>query len=200
MSEKGLRFLRRFVALSVGFAAAWLSIAALLHALGLSPPLQYASSSFSFLLDLSDAPAPVRLAWGSGMAVVCMASLLLIWLGFTRSKEDRVKRVVLRNSGLNGFPGNGQVTYALESLRNLVAHTLEQDPDIREAHPKVRMKKHGIMLDCRLMLNPRAQLPDVLGRVRPLLRDVVESHTGIPVEQMNFDAQLSPVRTNNRVA
>ena len=201
-----IRFLHTLWRLAVGLVGALLlfgGLALLAHALDALDPIRvvWGGGGMALTLDLTEYTMRVRWLWAAAAVGWIVVGLLLVWLALARTTEQREKSQRVRLSGhtRNGLYGSGEVTVSMRSLYALVVHAAERDPAIREADPVLKLRRDGWHLNCRLVVTPEAEIPEVAGRLKPTLADTLERHTGLPVAQTDLDIQLFALDARTRV-
>ena len=202
MNLRLLHTLWRLVVALVGLLLAAGGAAVLGHALDALGPLRLAGGrGLALALDLTAYPMGARWGWAAVALGVLLAGIALLGLAFARTAEqrERSRRVRLSGRARNGLYGSGEVTVSMRSLYALVVHTAERDPAVREAAPVLRLRRDGWHLACRLVVTPDAEIPEVASRLKPLLAEALERHTGLPVVATDLDIQLFALDAHTRV-
>ena len=169
-----------------------------LHALEVVGPVKGRGAGFTFNFDLGEETFRTTLGWIGGSLLAMLAGLLLLLLAVARAAESG-KQIVLNSQVDKGLYGGGQVTVSVQSLRALVAYTAEKVEGIRETVPRIRLRRDGWHIDCRVVLQPDLPLPDVTARIKKALLEAVEYHTGLPVARVNIAAQLKAIDADKRI-
>ncbi len=202
MNLRLLHTLWRLVVALVGLALVAGGVVVLAHALDALGPLRLVGGGgLALALDLTEYPLRQRWLWAAGGLGVLLTGVGLLGLALARTAEqqERSRRVRLSGHTRNGLYGSGEVTVSMRSLYALVVHTAERDPAVREAAPVLRLRRDGWHLACRLVVTPDAELPAVASRLKPLLAEALERHTGLPVVATNLDVQLFALDARTRV-
>ncbi|GIV60490.1 hypothetical protein GQ464_007915 [Rhodocaloribacter litoris] len=196
--ENALELLRRLLVALLG--GLWLAAGVLvfLHAMEMTGPVVWVRGGFTLVLNLAEQPFGTVLTWAALAVWAILAGLLLLALALMRV-ADEGRRIVLRGTAPNGFYGGGQLTVAQRSLEALAAYTAERVDGVREARPRLRLRRKGWHIACRVTLAPDAALPDVSTRLKTALHDAIEHHTGLPVARVDIDAQLHAIDAHRRV-
>ncbi len=189
--EKIIRGLHRFISVFAGMILLFLGTSLAVIASGAVNDINFEWESFALSFEPATLPFMTILGWvaiGTGIALVGM---LTIFVGFKRIKKT--PRIVVSGADTNGMVGGGQVTVSTRSIEALTHYVAEKIPGVREVAPIIRIKKQGLFVDCRVVLTPDSSIPEVSTNLKNALKHSLEQHTGIPVSQVNIDAQLDAI-------
>ena len=202
MPTPALQFLWRAVVFATGLALLVAGLAVLAHSLDATGPLRAAlGGGLAAELDLTGLPLRSRWVWAAGALALALTGFLVSVLALSPTTEQREqsKRVRLTGHKQTGLYGSGEVTVSIRSVYALVVHTAERDPAVREADPRLRLRRSGWHLTCRVVVTPDAELPAVAARLKTLLSDALERHTGLPVVRTDLDMRLFSLDAHRRV-
>ena len=197
-----LSLLWRIVVALAGLLLVVGGLALLAHSLDAAGPMRAAiGDGLTLGLDLSALPLRQRWVWAAAALALTLTGVLLVALAVaqTSDQRERSQRVRLTGHSRNGLYGSGEVTVSMRSLYALVVHTAERDPSVREASPTLKLKRGGWHVGCRLVVTPDSEIPAVATRLKPVLADTLERHTGIPVVRTDLDVQHFSLDARTRV-
>lgn len=206
MRETFLRGVWRALVFLLGLVLLAGSVYVLLHAVGAAPPLYYSAPQSGPLqeralvlgFNLGGQPTFIGVRWIIGSVVGALLGLGLLALALAR-RRGVGRQVVLRGHDQERAYGGGRLTVSMRSVRALVALEAERVEGVREAHPRLRLKRKGWQVDCDLALAPSASLPEVARTLKPRLQEALEHHTGLPVARVNIESRLGLKDAHRRI-
>jgi uncharacterized alkaline shock family protein YloU len=157
--------------------------------LGYLPPLTLEGPGFSLTFGLSNLDWRERLLWSSGSLLILVVGLLLLRMEL-RGMRRKPQAVVLKGPREGREIGDGQVTVGLRGLRALVCYTAEEVEGVVEAAPRLELGRKGWKVDCQVAVAKEVSVPEMSNAMKQKLGDVLEHHTGMPVERVDIAVQL----------
>ena len=206
MNESVLRFFWRALPILLGALLLVGGAYVLLHAAGVAAPIRFGhlpgeaepGSPFLLFLDLQALPLKFGLLWMLAGAGAVLLGGALAALGLARVRGEG-QQIVLRGRDGSALYGGGRVTVSLKSLLALITNVAERTNGVREARPRLRLRRSGWHLDCIVSISPAVPIPDVARSLAPRLQEALEHHTGLPVAHVNINGQLGLVGAERRV-
>jgi uncharacterized alkaline shock family protein YloU len=181
--------MRRLLSMVDGLALVAGGILLGVAALGYLPPLTLDGPGLSLTFGLSDLDWQERLIWSSGSLLILVLGLLLVRMEL-RGMRRRPQAVVIRGPRDGREIGDGQVTVGLRGLRALVCYTAEEVEGVVEAAPILQLGRKGWKVDCQVAVAKEVSVPELSNQMKQKLGDVLEHHTGMPVERVDIAVQL----------
>jgi Asp23 family, cell envelope-related function len=162
--------------------------AVVLVALGLAPPAALAPAPwFADRLAPFAGLDPVAWGWtvGVGLALVLLGLLVLVLELRPGPREE--PRLTLKRDGL------GTVTVTRSGVRQVVEREAGRVAGVVEARARVQEGDRGLRVDCRVAVDPAADIPAVTEAVQARVKAAVEHAVGRPVAEVRVDAQVEPL-------
>jgi hypothetical protein len=162
--------------------------AVLLVALGLAPPAALAPAPwFADRLAPFAGLDPASWGWtvGVGLALGLLGLLVLVLELRPGPREE--PRLTLKRDGL------GTVTVTRSGVRQVVEREAGRVAGVVEARARVQEGDRGLRVDCRVAVDPAADLPAVTEAVQARVKAAVEHAVGRPVAEVRVDAQVEPL-------
>ncbi len=117
-----------------------------------------------------------------------LAILIGLALLIAELRQERQPRTItIRQDGL------GTVTVRAASVRDLIAYTTAQLPEVLQVQPEIESTSRGLQIRCRTALTPEASIPQVSADLQARIKQAVEQHLGMKVAQVAVQAQLEPL-------
>ncbi|MDI3269552.1 MAG: alkaline shock response membrane anchor protein AmaP [Bacillota bacterium] len=163
------------------FSLAFVSLGALLLALGWSKPMEGVQE---VLLSSSG-----RVVLGMVATIFFGVSVRLLWFAFRRPQRYRA---VVHQGDL------GEVRITLEAVENLVQRVARGVQGVREVKPAVARGERGLEVYLRLWVAPDVNIPRLADLLRQEIRRYVEDVVGVEVVQV--DLSVENITSENRRA
>lgn len=177
----------RLVTVVVLLATGTAAVLLVLLATGLVPVTRLATGAWSATV-LAPIPAlqGAALAWtvAIGIAGAILAALLLALE--IRSLTRPAPRLVLSEGT------SGRVSVTIDSLRELSTREALEIAGVRDARARVRANGTGVHIDCGVVVDGVAPLPQLAGEVQRRVATRLEHAIGEPIAAVSVAAQLTP--------
>lgn len=154
-------------------------------------PGAYAETAVGLWLTSFARMQPTPTVITAAVAVVLIGACLLLLIAELRP-ERRTRTITVREDGL------GIVTVRAESVRDLIAYTTANMPEVLQLQPEIDATSRGLQIRCRAALSPEANIPEVSGELQSRIKQAVEQHLGMKVANVAVMAQLEPLAGGER--
>lgn len=135
---------------------------------------------------------PTVWAWTVGVSLGLVALALILLYVELRPEPRPAPRIVLKQDDL------GRVTVSLESVRALVDREAGRVEGVRSARSQVDQESDGLRVLSHIAVDPASSVPDMTQELQLRLKGVVQHYVGLAVTGVSIDAQVAPLRTDQR--
>jgi len=142
----------------------------------------------SWVSALQENADPITLASAVGVAVVAFGLIGIEWL-----VPAGRRRVVIQRDEL------GSVTVSLPGLRRLANHVIGEVAGVETVVSEALPTRDGVAFNCRIVVKPDANTPELAQVVRERLETAIRSHTGRPVTRVHVHTQVGRGELRKRV-
>jgi len=109
--------------------------------------------------------------------IVGLSGLLLIVISF--SFAQLILGRFQRERTIAFTTSSGEVTIALSAVEDLIKRLAGVIPEIKELRPDVIASKKGIIVDIRVVLKSKANIPDLTARLQEITRSKIQEILGL---------------------
>ena len=117
--------------------------------------------------------------------------VLLLWLEL-RLHPNKLPELIVEKDAL------GDITASVTSIQDLVNREAENIEGVRESLTHVKNSSGGILLKCRLSVDPQTNASQIGQQVQERIKAAVEHFLGKPVRGINLQTQIAPLTKNSK--
>jgi len=165
------------------------AVAALLVALGGARPADLAPAPwFADRLEPFAGRDGGVWTWTVGVCVALGVAAGLLLVLELRPGRRAEPRLTLKRDGL------GAVTVTRSSVNRVVDHEAGRVPGVTEVHSRVEEGAQGLRVECRVAVEPTADLPALTAALQERVKAALEHSLGRPVAEVRVDAHVPAPR------